>query len=440
MKDYAKIAYGLTRYLKKDIKINLKDPQYVDSFEKLKTLLVNPPILKYPDFHKKFKISTDASNHAIGAVLIQDNHSVSFASRTLNEHEKRYATIKKELLTIVWAVNYFRPFVYGRKFELETDHQPLVWLKSKYNGKDINPRLPRWLLKLGEYDFNISYVKGKQNKVADFLSRIDVNTGEINAISDNTTHNNTNQGPSIEEDNISTNATIHSQVEEQNDHFPILDTVVNRFHTQIILTQHKSQEIKIINLKRKIFLNQEDIDGNNMADIFRRFLKNGKVGIFSELPDSEYNKVQQKFLELFPASINFYKCSYHALDLETEQETYKWIANYHKKETGHAGIVENYEGLKRAIYYKDLKKLIQKFINNCDICSRAKYDRRPIKPKFKYTCTEPSECHQIVHVDIYINKKHSFLTFIDKFSKHAVILYLDDRNHITIIEKLRLYF
>ena len=66
------------------------------------------------------------------------------------------------------------------------------------------------------------------------------------------------------------------------------------------------------------FLNQEDIDGNNMADIFRRFLKNGKVGIFSELPDSEYNKVQQKLLELFPASIKFYKCSYHALDLKTE--------------------------------------------------------------------------------------------------------------------------
>ena len=60
------------------------------------------------------------------------------------------------LATIVWAVNYFRPFVYGRKFELETDHQPLVWLKSKYNDKD-----QRWPLKLGEYDFNISYAKIK---------------------------------------------------------------------------------------------------------------------------------------------------------------------------------------------------------------------------------------------------------------------------------------
>ena len=82
-------------------------------------------------------------------------------SVSLVEHEKRYATIEKELLAIVWAVSYFRPFVYGRNFELETYHQPLVWLKSKYNGKDINPRIQRWLLKLGEYDFNISYVKGK---------------------------------------------------------------------------------------------------------------------------------------------------------------------------------------------------------------------------------------------------------------------------------------
>ena len=428
VKDYAKVAYGLTKYLKKNTKINKSDPQYIDSFQKLKSLLINAPILKYPDFNKKFKLTTDASDFALGAVLTQDEHPLCYASRTLNDHEKKYSTTEKELLGIVWAVNYFRPYLYGRTFDLLTDHQPLKWLQSKHKGKDINHRLQRWLLKLGEYDININYIKGTENKVADFLSRIDTDTGIINAI-------NTEQ----ENDNISTNATIHSQQEEQNDHFPILETVVNRFSTQIILTHNKTKEIEVVNNKRKIYISSTDIENNFMTDIFRRFLRSGKIGIFSELPDHKYNKVQQKLIELFNTSLKFYKCTNHAKEMANEDETYRYIAKYHKNETGHAGINENYEGLKTIIYFNNLKKYIQKYINNCDICNRAKYDRKPIKPKFHITET-PGDTNQIIHLDVYINKKHSFLTFIDKFSKHAVVLYLEDRNSVTIVEKIRLYF
>lgn len=185
IKDYAKIAHGLTKYLKKDTKINKNDPQYTDAFYKLKRLLTHTPILKYPDFKRKFKLATDAIEFAIGAVITQNNHPISYASRTLNEHEKRYSTTEKELLGIVWGVNYFRPYVYGRSFDLMTDHQPLKWLQTKYKGKDINPRLQRWLLKLGEYDINIGYIKGKENTLADFLSRINEDTGEICAVDEN---------------------------------------------------------------------------------------------------------------------------------------------------------------------------------------------------------------------------------------------------------------
>ncbi len=86
-----------------------------------------------------------------------------------------------------------------------------------------------------------------------------------------------------------------------------------------------------------------------------------------------------------------------------------------------------------------MKVLIQKYINNCDVCNRAKYDRKPLKPKFQLTKT-PSDINEIVHADIYINKKCYFLTFIDKFAKFAMAFQLEDRNSITIIEKLRLFF
>ncbi len=314
VRDYAKVAHGLTKYLKKDIKINTRDPQYISSFEKLKNLLVSPPILKYPDFNKKFGISTDASDFAIGAVLTQDSHPISYASRTLNKHERSYSTTEKELLAIVWAVTYYRPYIYGRAFDLLTDHQPLKWLQIKNKGKDINPRLQRWLIKLGEYNININYVKGKENNVADFLSRIDSNTGEIH---------------SLEEDNISTNATIHSQEEELNDHFPILHTIVNRFNTQIILTKKKIMESEELGNTKKIFISAEDIKNNNFIDLCRRHINSGKVGIFSYLTDNQYNIVQQKLIQIFNRQVKFFRCEFHAKDMKNEEQVYKQIAQYH---------------------------------------------------------------------------------------------------------------
>lgn len=88
IKDYAKIALPILKYSKKNTKVNAHDPNYIASFEKLKSLITDYPILKYPNFNRRFKLITDASNFALGAVLTQDGHPVCYASRTLNDHEK----------------------------------------------------------------------------------------------------------------------------------------------------------------------------------------------------------------------------------------------------------------------------------------------------------------------------------------------------------------
>lgn len=167
--DYAKIAKPLTIRLKKDSIINVNDKDYKEAFEKLKNILMSNMVLKHPDFNENFILTTDASNNALGAVLSQKNGPLAFASRTLNKHECNYSTIEKELLAIVWAVKQFRHYLYGRKFDLQTDHKPLIWLASL---KEPNSKLIRWKIKLNEYEFNISHVQGKENKVADALSRI----------------------------------------------------------------------------------------------------------------------------------------------------------------------------------------------------------------------------------------------------------------------------
>lgn len=99
-----------------------------------KNLLINEPILWYPDFSKPFVLTTDASNVALGAVLSQgpigSDRPIAYASRTLNDSEQNYSTIEKELLAIVWATKYFPPYLFGRKFDIITDHKPLEWLFS----------------------------------------------------------------------------------------------------------------------------------------------------------------------------------------------------------------------------------------------------------------------------------------------------------------------
>ena len=80
---------------------------------KLKELITNAPVSRYQDFDRVFHITSDASNTAIGAVLSQEQHPISNFSRTLNSAEQNYSTIEKELLEIIKAYRYFRPYVYG---------------------------------------------------------------------------------------------------------------------------------------------------------------------------------------------------------------------------------------------------------------------------------------------------------------------------------------
>ena len=131
-------------------------------------------VLQFYDPSKATKISTDASQDGLGAVLLQlhgeDWKPVSYASRALLDAEKRYAQIEKELLSISFGCNRFHQFIHGDTVEAETDHKPLESLFQK-PLVDCPLRIQRMLLKLQKYDLDVHYVPGKHLVVADALSR-----------------------------------------------------------------------------------------------------------------------------------------------------------------------------------------------------------------------------------------------------------------------------
>ena len=184
VQNYGQIAKPLTSLLKKDIPFHWSD-LCQEAFDKLKAILTKEPLLKYPDFEQPFNLTCDASNFAIGCILSQgpigNDPPIAYASRTLNKAEQNYNTTEKELCAIVWGVKQYRPYLYGQKFNIITDHRALSWL---FNVKDPGSRLIRWRLKLEEYEYEIHYKPGVNNTNADALSRIRTVTTRSNAKSE----------------------------------------------------------------------------------------------------------------------------------------------------------------------------------------------------------------------------------------------------------------
>ena len=126
------------------------------------------PILALPDFSQSFVLECDASGEGIGAVLMQNNHPIAFESWKLKEYERHYSIYDKEMLAIFHALTKFRQYLVGGRFKVKTDHNSLKYFLEK---KELNERQQKWVSKIQAYDFEIEYVKGKSNVVADALSR-----------------------------------------------------------------------------------------------------------------------------------------------------------------------------------------------------------------------------------------------------------------------------
>ena len=163
----------LRKLLEKDIEWSFDTPQ-TQAFNRLKQLVTSSTTLKFFDVNLDTRITCDASQQGLGAILEQLHNEtwcpVAFASRTLTSAESNYCSLERETLAIVFACERFHEYVYGRHFSVLSDHLPLKSIFNKPLSKSP-ARLQRFRLRLQRYDFTVNYQQGKLMYVADTLSR-----------------------------------------------------------------------------------------------------------------------------------------------------------------------------------------------------------------------------------------------------------------------------
>ena len=153
--------------------------EQIRAFERSKTLLQSETVLVHFDPKKKLIVSCDASPYGVGAVLAHEmpdgsERPIAFASRTLTPAEKKYSQLDKEGLAMVFAVQKFHQFLYGRHFTIFTDHKPLLGIFKCDKAVPLmaSGRIQRWSLTLSAYEYDLVYRPGKENGNADALSRL----------------------------------------------------------------------------------------------------------------------------------------------------------------------------------------------------------------------------------------------------------------------------
>lgn len=408
IRNFASLAAPLNYITRKKVPFKWDD-KCENAFEQLKQCLKSPELLQYPDFAKEFTITVDASKVGCGAVLSQDfdgnDLPIYFASKSFNSAERKKPTIEQELLAIHFAIKQFRPYVYGTKFRVRSDHRPLVYL---FGIKDPSSKLTRIRLELSEYNFTIEHIKGKDNVAADALSRISIDelkdsNKEVFAM--------TTRGMSKRQQDVLTR-TDKSTVK-----IPIYDKFSHDFSKQIpkirskiFYTDNKLSKLRLnIYKKFKMLFSLEFRIDNKTLNLGEMLLRLEEEAINSNTIILEWPK----------DDIFFTICSIQDLKdqglkslneiqimltnpierIFGKEEKEKLMTIYHNDPLlgGHCGRHKLYAKLRTKYFWKNMTKDIANFIRNCDKCNHNKV--RPGNKEQLILTPTPTQAFDIVVLD-----------------------------------------
>lgn len=413
IKDFAKITKPLTLHLKGEnglvkankssrILINL-DQEAINAFNKIKLLLQEQVELYQPDFEKPFDLTTDASNVAIGAVLSQNRHPITFISRTLSQTEQNYAANEKELLAIVWSLQKLRNYLYGvTNLTIFTDHQPLTFSMSE---KNPNTKMKRWMNFIAEYGAEIKYKPGQQNVVADALSR--QYEPQSNAVINNT--------------------TMHSMKSSPVEPIKRVPYMLNRYKNQFDITKSDHNSL----LSKTIFskFQKHKIKYTTIADLItymRTTISDKHVNAIYCTEETFYH-IKKPISDTFP-NTKFVFTSLKTTNVTSNDEQSRIIMSVHNRAHRHAK--NNCIDAEKTYYWPTMKIDFSKFVKNCEICNTQKYERRPIHQQIGNTPT-PSAMGESISMDLFYIDNNQYITSIDRYSKYLKLHQIESKVNFT---------
>lgn len=395
IKNFAHLAKPLTALCKKDNPF-VWSHLTQSSFEKLKKALTEDVILAFPNFEEIFYITSDASDFAYGSVLSQgdlpNDRPIQFFSKTMNDAQRKYSAIHKELLSIVEGIRTFRPYVYGRFFIVITDSKSLCYL---FDMKDCGSRLFRQKLTLLEYNFKIIHRPGTLNRVADALSRISLdsaksieeviqeNRGKCQVITRSNDEQITIPRDYIIQEktgtllNLNKSDAIFSIITKQDGN--IESKLKNKFPKITFGSQWLEIDKKYF-IKRMKWQN-DNINERNLNEICRFINGECTKNTFEEIAvNVEFETTKQYFLFKHSLKKQFSGNSTavtiylnRTINVIEKEDITNIIKSYHDSLLGgHFGVEKTLKTIMQFYSWPNMTSDIREYISKCDICERAK--------------------------------------------------------------------
>lgn len=362
-------------------------------FEKIKETLIKTTTLKYFEKGKPLTIECDASNYGLGTALYQDDKVIGFASRTLTKTEANYAQIEKEMLAIVFACIRFDQLIIGNSQTIiKTDHKPLINIFNK-PLLSVPKRLQKMLMTLQRYNLNFNFVVGKENMVADALSRAPLQSTESS-------------------DNTITLSTICKLTGNKICKF-LEDTDLT---SQVSISEERLKEIRT------------ETEKDFGLQKIRQYILSGWPNTIQQLPDEVKRYNAYKYNLSYQNGI-IYKDNRILIPFKIRKNILQRL------HMSHSGIDGTLSLARRNIFWPGMTTEIKNKIKECSICTEMSYSQ----------CKLPMQTHpipeypfQYVSLDVlttnYKGKKRYFLVTIDHYSDYFELNILNNLSAKNMVE------